>query len=85
MGRRAFLEKWFLTLVMGSLLLFCGCGKEEQPRRFGNQERLWQMVVGQEKREEPVELGYAKETPALYRDSSMGKVDPSFVPAVGGG
>ena len=85
MERKTFFRKWVSALVLGSLLLLCGCGKEEQPRRFGNQERLWQMVVGQEKREEPVELGYAKETPALYRDASMGKADPSFVPAVAGG
>jgi len=31
------------------------------------------------------ESAYAKKTPALYRDASMGKTDPSFVPKVSGG
>jgi len=30
-------------------------------------------------------LAYSKETPALYRDASMGKVDPNFVPRLTGG
>jgi hypothetical protein len=35
--------------------------------------------------EEPLELAYARGTPAIYRDASMGKEDPSFKPKVGGG
>jgi hypothetical protein len=35
--------------------------------------------------EEPIGLAYVKDTPALYRDASMGKADPSFVPKIGGG
>ena len=85
MERRAFIEKVFSALVIGGLLLFAGCAKKEKPAGFGNQEKLWQMATGQEKLEEPVELAYAKKTPALYRDASMGKADPSFVPKVGGG
>jgi hypothetical protein len=30
-------------------------------------------------------LAYSKNTPALYRDASMGKADPSFIPKVSGG
>lgn len=85
MGRRAFIEGVFSVLVIGGLLLFAGCAKKEKPAGFGNQEKLWQMATGQEKLEEPVELAYAKKTPALYRDASMGKADPSFVPRVSGG
>jgi acyl-CoA synthetase (NDP forming) len=33
----------------------------------------------------PADLAYARKTPALYRDASMGKADPSFVPKVSGG
>lgn len=85
MGRRAFIEGVLSVLVIGGLLLFAGCAKKEKPAGFGNQEKLWQMATGQEKLEEPVELAYAKKTPALYRDASMGKADPSFVPRVSGG
>jgi two-component system response regulator AtoC len=53
--------------------------------KFGNQGKLWQLASGQAKSEEPVDLAYAKETPALYRDASMGKADPNFVPKITGG
>jgi len=43
------------------------------------------LISEEVKAEEPLELSYAKDTPALYRDASMGKADPSFVPKVGGG
>jgi hypothetical protein len=85
MERRRFFEGFFSILVIGGLLLLGGCGKTEKPPRFGNEEKLWQLVTGQKMPEEPVELAYSKNTPALYRDASMGKADPSFVPKVSGG
>lgn len=89
MERRRFVEKILSLFALGSLLLLgtWGCDKYQHKKlkKFGNQDSLWQLATGQEKSEEPVELGYAKETPALYRDASMGKEDPSFVPKVGGG
>ena len=85
MERRTLIKRIFSALLIGGILLFAGCAKKEKPVGFGNQEKLWQMATGQEKLEEPVELIYAKKTPALYRDASMGKVDPSFIPKVSGG
>jgi hypothetical protein len=85
MERRRFIERLFSALTIGSLLLLGGCGKTEKPSGFGNQEKLWELVAGQKKVEEPVELAYSKNTPALYRDASMGKADPSFVPKLVGG
>jgi hypothetical protein len=85
MERRTFIEKFLMTLILTGLLLLTGCAKKEKPAGFGNQEKLWQMATGQGKLEEPVELTYAKKTPALYRDASMGKADPSFIPKVSGG
>ncbi|MCJ7748608.1 MAG: hypothetical protein MUP27_12805 [Desulfobacterales bacterium] len=85
MERRVFIEGVFSALALGGLLLFAGCAKEEKPSGFGNEEKLWQLAEGQGKIEEPIELAYAKKTPALFRDASMGKVDPSFVPKVSGG
>ena len=85
MERRRFIEVFFSALAIGSLLFLGGCGKTEKPSGFGNQEKLWELAVGQKKVEEPVELAYSKNTPALYRDASMGKADPSFVPKVAGG
>jgi hypothetical protein len=83
--RRTFSKKIFSVLALGGLLLFVGCGKQEQPVGFGNQEKLWNLVSGQQNLEEPTELAYSKGTPALYRDASMGKVDPNFVPRLTGG
>ena len=85
MERRTFLERLFSALALGGFLLLSGCAKSEKPAGFGNQGKLWQLVTGEAKIEEPIELAHAKETPALYRDASMGKADPSFVPRVGGG
>jgi hypothetical protein len=75
----------FETLTLGGLFLLVGCKGKEKPAAFGNQEKLWQLVSGQQKTEESIELAYSKDTPALYRDASMGKADPSFIPKVGGG
>ncbi len=85
MDRRAFIERCFSVLTLGSVLFLGSCGKQEKAPGFGNEERLWQLANGQERIEEPVELAYAKKTPALYRDASMAKADPSFVPKVSGG
>jgi hypothetical protein len=85
MERRAFIEKVLSGMALAGLVVLGGCGKQEKPSGHGNQEKLWKMVTGQEKMDQPVELVYAKETPALFRDASMGKADPNFVPKVGGG
>lgn len=85
MERRRFIQRIFEAFILSGLFILWGCGKKEKPVTFGNQEYLWQMVSGQEKAEEPIELAHTKGTPAIYRDASMGKADPSFVPKVGGG
>jgi len=85
MERRRFIQRFFEAFILGGLFILWGCAKKESQVTFGNQERLWQLVSGQEKTEEPIELAQTKGTPAIYRDASMGKEDPSFVPKVGGG
>ncbi len=85
MERRRFIQRFLEGLMLTGLVVLWGCSKREMPKTHGNQEKLWQMVSGQEKIEEPIELPYAKDTPTIYRDASMGKADPSFVPKVGGG
>ena len=85
MERRSFIEKCLFAFALGGVFLFGGCGKQEKNPTFGNQEKLWQLVAEQATVEQPAELSYAKDTPALFRDASMGKADPSFVPRIGGG
>ena len=85
MERRQFIERLFSLFGLAGLLVLAGCGRSEKPAGFGNQEKLWQLAEGQGKVEEPIVLSYSKNTPALYRDTSMGRADPSFVPKVAGG
>jgi hypothetical protein len=85
MERRTFIQRLFEVLALGGLFLLVGCKAREKPVAFGNQEKLWQLVSGQQKIEEPIELAYSKKTSALYRDASMGKADPNFVPKLTGG
>ena len=85
MERRQFIERLFSLFGLAGLLVLAGCGRSEKSAVFGNQEKLWQLAEGQGKVEEPIVLSYSKNTPALYRDASMGRADPSFVPKVAGG
>ena len=85
MGRRAFIERLLSVLILGGIFLLGGCGKLEKVERSGSEEKLWDLASGQGRSEEAVEINYAKKTPALFRDASMGKADPSFVPRVSGG
>jgi len=85
MEKKIFFKRLFSILIIGGLLLLAGCGEKEGPAGFGNQEKLWQLASGEAKAEEPVEPAYAKKTSAFYRDASLGKVDPNFVPKVSGG
>jgi hypothetical protein len=85
MDRRALIQKFFFVSTLMSIFLLGGCGKQEKIERSGSEEELWDLANGQEKSEEAIEIIYAKESPALFRDASMGKADPNFVPKVTGG
>jgi PBP1b-binding outer membrane lipoprotein LpoB len=85
MERRILIKRIFSALLIGGILVFAGCAKKEKPAGFGNQEKLWKLTTAESKIAEPIDLAYVKDTPALYRDASMGKADPSFVPKVSGG
>ncbi|NQU03093.1 MAG: hypothetical protein HQ589_02970 [Syntrophaceae bacterium] len=86
MKRRKFIEYGFAALAAGAMVLFTGCRQKEAPvKRLGNQDKLWNGVVGPEKEKVDLQLVYAKDTQAFYRDASFGKVDPTFTPQVGGG
>ncbi len=70
---------------MGGILLAAGCRKQEEFPRSGNARKLWEAAMSRAKAEEPLNPVYAKDTPAFYRDASLGKEDPNFKPKVGGG
>ncbi len=53
--------------------MLAGCSKTETVPTLANQEKLWKMTAASEKVNEPVDLAYAKNTPAFYRDASFGK------------
>lgn len=85
MNRRNFLESFAAAMALGGIFALVGCGKKEAPVRMGNQEKLWKQATSTEQMAEPLELPYAKDTPSAFRDSSMSKEDPNFVPKTGGG
>jgi len=85
MDRRRFIEFSIAALSAGLFSILAGCSKTETVSKLGNQEKLWKMTAASEKETEPVDLAYAKNTPAFYRDASFGKVDPNFKPKTGGG
>ena len=86
MDRRSFIRYGTQALLAGAVTLLVGCGRAERVTPgMGNQEKLWNIVAGIETTEQPLEPSYSQGTPAFFRDASLGKVDPSFVPRVGGG
>ena len=85
MDRRTFIESLFAALAVGGISILAGCSQKENPSRLGNQEKLWKMTSAPDPLDVPLDLVYAKDTPALFRDASMGKADPNFKPKIGGG
>ena len=85
MDRRKLFQFAVAALATGALSVLGGCGKKENAPRLGNQDKLWKMTAASETLNEPIDLAYAKNTPALFRDASFGKEDPNFKPKVGGG
>ena len=86
MDRRRFIEFGIAALAAGAAAMLAGCGKTEAvPHLGGNQEKLWTLTTASGKVSEPLDLAYTKNTPAFYREASLGKVDPNFKPKTGGG
>lgn len=85
MNRRIFLKSILALIALGAIPLLAACSKKENLPRGGNQEKLWQMAAVTEKIDEPITPDYVKDTPAFFRDASLGKVDPNFQPKIGGG
>jgi len=86
MERRKFIEYGLAALTAGAIALVTGCRKKEvSAKLLGNQDKLWKDAMGPERENVELQLAYAKDTRAFYKDASFGKVDPSFTPQVGGG
>lgn len=85
MERRGFFRFGIVALAAGIVSMFMGCSKTESAPKLHNQEKLWTITAAAETVNEPIELAYAKGTPASYRDASLGKEDPNFKPKTGGG
>jgi hypothetical protein len=86
MKRRQFIRLGFIALAAGTARLVTACSKKDDvPRRLGNQDGLWNATTATDQPNIPIELSYAKDTPAFFRDESLGKADPNFKPQTGGG
>jgi hypothetical protein len=53
--RRTFIQRLFEAFNLGGLFLLIGCKGKEKSAAFGNQEKLWQLVNGQQKTEESLD------------------------------
>lgn len=85
MNRRRFIEFSVMAITAGAVAMVAGCSRTETATTHGNQEALWKAASASETGNEPLDLAYAKDTPAFYRDASFGKEDPNFKPKTGGG
>jgi len=84
MDKRALIHKFLSLLTLGSIFPLIACRRQEKVKRFGNEGKLWDLASGRGKSAEAIDTNYAQKT-ALFRDASMGKADPTFVPRVSGG
>lgn len=85
MERRGFIKLGIAAFVAGAVCFFTGCRKREAVPAPANQDKLWRLTSTTEKLSEPIELAYAKGTPAFYRDASLAKEDAAYKPKTGGG
>jgi len=85
MDRRRFIVFGVTALAAGVAAMVVGCSKTEAIPPLSNQDKLWKLTDASEKLTEPVDIAYLKNTPAFYRDASLGKADPNFKPKTGGG
>jgi len=83
--RRRFIELGIAALAAGAAAALAGCGRTDAVPAMGNQDTLWKLTGPMEKVDAPIDLAYAKNTPAFFRDASHGKTDPNFKPKTGGG
>jgi len=84
MDRRTLIQKFLSVLTLGSVFLLIACKRREKVKHFGNEGKLWDLASGRRKSAEAIEINDTHKA-ALFRDASMGKADPSFVPRVSGG
>lgn len=85
MERKEFVKLSLTGLAAFAFSMLAGCGKTDKTPKLANQEKFWLAAMASEKGEEPTDLAYVKNTPALYKDASFGKEDPNFKPKTGGG
>ena len=85
MERRGFVKLSIAGLLACAVPVLAGCGKTESTSQLSNQEKNWSVAVSSAELKEPVDLKYAKNTPAFFKDASFGKADPNFKPKTGGG
>ena len=85
MERRGFVKLGIAGLLACAVPVLASCGKTESSSKLTNQEKFWSAAASSEEVKEPIDLAYAKNTPAFFKDASFGKADPNFKPKTGGG
>ena len=85
MERRGFVKLSIAGLLACAVPVLASCAKKESASKLSNQEKNWSVATSSEEVKEPIDLAYAKNTPAFFKDASFGKEDPNFKPKTGGG
>lgn len=85
MDRRYFIKYASGILALAGVAILGGCTQKEEPQRLGNQTSNWEMVMGKKEIDEPLIPPYAENSPAAYRDASLGRMTPGFQPQTAGG
>jgi hypothetical protein len=85
MDRRNFIKYAALLPALAGMALLGGCSRREEPRRLGNQTQNWEMAQGKVEISEPLLPPYAENSPAAFRDASMGRIASGFQAQTGGG
>ena len=85
MERRGFVKLSIAGLLACAVPVLASCAKKESASKLSNQEKNWSVATSSEEVKEPIDLAYAKNTPAFFKDASFGKEDPNFKPKTGCG
>ena len=85
MERRGFVKLSIAGLLACAVPVLASCAKKESASKLSNQEKNWSVATSSEEVKEPIDLAYAKSTPAFFKDASFVKEDPNFKPKTGGG
>ncbi len=80
MERRGFVKLSIAGLLACAVPVLASCAKKESASKLSNQEKNWSVATSSEEVKEPIDLAYAKSTPAFSRTPLLAKKIPISSP-----